>query len=386
MLSGNSVVLGLVTFKGVVVVVIRQLRQNLLAFLTSTEALGKKFFKISELGGNLGRESLIHSFGYVMTRILYFPTIEVPQNSWLRQSLLYWDGISSMVPEEFWLEPERLGDDMRQLVLDGIIQQEAIYPNISKMSGFEKNFIDHLERTKPRRQEGNYRFNIHLEKLGQGELGEYLVRNDLAETTGGPWMRTDADVANDFMPYLATCIANRTKNKFVASTDDAGSFARLSHDEFSRIRFTQSAIERLLPYPNKKVDFRDIVEFRDENKKLLDSLRREVRLRIDRNLLLDSETVSERIDIEIEDLRERSEQLASKMGKRKWGRVGFGGFTGLGASILGSEPLLDSVVNATDGAVALGLASAIATTLSGLKKENPRGYTAYTALAHAQFG
>jgi hypothetical protein len=33
--------------------------------------------------------------------ILYYPTINIPTNSWLRNSLLYWDEISSIVPQDY---------------------------------------------------------------------------------------------------------------------------------------------------------------------------------------------------------------------------------------------------------------------------------------------
>jgi hypothetical protein len=32
--------------------------------------------------------------------ILYYPTMSVPNGGWLRQALLYWDQIGSIVPEE----------------------------------------------------------------------------------------------------------------------------------------------------------------------------------------------------------------------------------------------------------------------------------------------
>ena len=32
--------------------------------------------------------------------ILYYPSIALPNNTWLRQALLYWDQISSVVPKD----------------------------------------------------------------------------------------------------------------------------------------------------------------------------------------------------------------------------------------------------------------------------------------------
>ena len=32
--------------------------------------------------------------------ILYYPTIDVPRKDWLRHALLYWDQVSSIVPDD----------------------------------------------------------------------------------------------------------------------------------------------------------------------------------------------------------------------------------------------------------------------------------------------
>src|SRR5690242_17951955 len=33
-------------------------------------------------------------------RILYYPTINIPSGQWLRQAILYWDEIASIVPKD----------------------------------------------------------------------------------------------------------------------------------------------------------------------------------------------------------------------------------------------------------------------------------------------
>jgi hypothetical protein len=33
--------------------------------------------------------------------ILYYPTISVPTGNWLRQAILYWDEVSSIVPKSW---------------------------------------------------------------------------------------------------------------------------------------------------------------------------------------------------------------------------------------------------------------------------------------------
>lgn len=118
----------------------------------------------------------------------------------------------------------------------------------------------------------------------------------------------------------------------------------------------------------------------------MDALRKEVQLRIERAVLLGEHNLDKRINLENGDLRSEADTPAEKMKRRWWGGVTFGGLSDLGAAVLGAEPLLDGALSTVDGAVGLGLASAIATTLSGLRRTGPTGYTAYATLAHQRFG
>jgi hypothetical protein len=70
--------------------------------------------------------------------ILYYPTINIPSNSWLRHSLLYWDEISSIIPQSGnnkYLH--HLSSDIHYLIDEG--QFRAMRPEdlISKTSNWE---------------------------------------------------------------------------------------------------------------------------------------------------------------------------------------------------------------------------------------------------------
>lgn len=79
--------------------------------------------------------------------ILYYPTIDVPSNSWLRNSLLYWDKVSSIVPQNIDVETE-LSRDIHYLIDEN--QFTPIRPdelienpeNFQFLQKFEKEFVD----------------------------------------------------------------------------------------------------------------------------------------------------------------------------------------------------------------------------------------------------
>lgn len=219
-------------------------------------------------------------------------------------------------------------------------------PNTSRMPNFEKNFIQFLSQRQ--RNATKIRSNwvhVHVEKLGYGKLSEHLQRTGLATFDGGSWMLVEPQTANEFMAYLATCIANQTKqSKFIASTDDPKKLGLLASNKSEMARLTHKAIDAILPSPVEDVDIRDIVDFRDSNKQHLDALRSEVKLRVERSILTNSNNLDELFDLEIADLKNQANKLSTKMKQRNWGLIGFGSFTGLGSAILGAEPLLDGAV------------------------------------------
>lgn len=42
-----------------------------------------------------------------MNSLLYYPYINLPKNNWTIRALLYYDNVNSIVPEQYFNEPER---------------------------------------------------------------------------------------------------------------------------------------------------------------------------------------------------------------------------------------------------------------------------------------
>jgi hypothetical protein len=75
--------------------------------------------------------------------ILYYPTIDVPTGDWLRQALLYWDEVGSIVPEQ-WEHSHHYRDDIRYLKDEG--QFRAFRPELLTQSPAFDRARKNLER------------------------------------------------------------------------------------------------------------------------------------------------------------------------------------------------------------------------------------------------
>ena len=86
-------------------------------------------FDVSAWGGIMGQT------------ILYYPKINILDGAWLRNAILYWDEVPSIVPDESYsdLSPE-------WLYLQKLGVYKAVYPQDLFFSEFAEDFCDTIEK------------------------------------------------------------------------------------------------------------------------------------------------------------------------------------------------------------------------------------------------
>jgi len=80
--------------------------------------------------------------------LLYYPSINIPNGAWLRNSLLYTDQLSTIVPFSD-IDDKRLNDDMRILFDEGQYHPISVFNELQsspqEFSKFQQNFMDIIE-------------------------------------------------------------------------------------------------------------------------------------------------------------------------------------------------------------------------------------------------
>lgn len=56
-----------------------------------------------------------------MHNLLYYPYINLPQTDWTIRTLLYYDKIGSIVPQQYYYAPERYDPFMREMIANELI-------------------------------------------------------------------------------------------------------------------------------------------------------------------------------------------------------------------------------------------------------------------------
>ncbi len=222
--------------------------------------------------------------------ILYYPTINIPTNSWLRHSLLYWDELSSIVPQS-WDNKylSKLSPDINYLLEEGhfrpikpdeLIRQSE---NWEALEEFEKEFMEIIQsppfkkfiKSKPFRQS-----KLHIDKVRGTELVSRIHSNktsgnlyhflrDLGfasvDKKNGEWYLFENHVALIYMSLLAKYLANVDKKQTTIGTD----FKIYEKFNFKRVNETEGFpvvslnLSNILPSPVPNVPLEKIIDFKN---------------------------------------------------------------------------------------------------------------------------
>lgn len=212
--------------------------------------------------------------------ILYYPNINIKNDQWLRNALLYWDNISSIVPYRNF---EYLSSDLSYLRDEEIY--EPIYPqNLFKSEynyDFERTFIKRLELYGD--SKSSKRARIHKDKVQSPELLELIYKakippglekiidnnNYINDYNADGWMEIDEKIAQIYMRTLAEYSIKTSDKEMVLGTDNKTK--RKEIYPYSRNLRTASQcceinIVDCLPQPSLDTSLEDIIRFKEQRK------------------------------------------------------------------------------------------------------------------------
>jgi hypothetical protein len=223
--------------------------------------------------------------------ILYYPTINVPSGSWFKQSLLYWDQVSSIVPaDRDGNEKLELNSDITYLLQEHEFQPvfpEPFFQNWQRVKSFSDELVETLDSPKFLRMllpVGERRFSATIHKFKMNyEILEILERRGLIFDRDRNiyhgrrrWVRVENIAALVYMGILAKHIG-RTMH-FTPGTDQAVYehviFAPLEPDD--RRLAAQLSLRELLPIPHAYTPVQEIVAFKRKRRDELLRFRQEI--------------------------------------------------------------------------------------------------------------
>lgn len=266
--------------------------------------------------------------------ILYYPTIKIEDGVWLRNALLYWDKVSSIVPGSNY--SGKNSAEVEYLRDAGLY--EPIYPIEMQIDeDLCKEFCKKVKKNIKRHKNYSQSYSkIHIDKMRMtnmiyiektpSSILDYLLDEGIAKRNcDGPWINMNEHDANVYMATLARYLA-RIHGNVEIGTDSSRKFLypfiqERSKKKIDRQIYLNIAMQEILPVPNLDIPLEDIIDFKNQYKSELKCFKR----RIDQfqgslSACENVEELQERIwalRIEIESDLQEIDEIMSENGIRK---------------------------------------------------------------------
>jgi len=198
--------------------------------------------------------------------LLYYPTIEFQNETWVKAALTFWDEIYRIVPSNYIVNDS---DEIKIAVKEGFIKNIEL--NEADLSLTAKEFMDFCDTLKfyPDGFETSpYQIKIHENKI-DSRLKPFF--NDFSrDFTNDGFYVIPQELANGYMFFLSNTISKRrnipklTDNPdlFAAMSyfDVEGNFDELLYNDKSSEIYTNLMIENLIPADIESIAMSNILE------------------------------------------------------------------------------------------------------------------------------
>lgn len=281
--------------------------------------------------------------------VLYYPDIAFPNQQWIRQTILYWDELGSIVPEQLWNELQcyqykdaeinqlnDLGlyrpffpDDLRRK--GGSSLQDQFYDEFfQRLDYFDHNhtFQDN-EPCYPIFESKEMRAHL-FDDLKQRGLATRKYKGAIAvSNVNQSIIYLEMSTADIYMSLLAEYLAGNDTNITIPYTDQRRSvdYAFGTLDSTGGSNSAEIFFDHVLPVPAEDVSLDTIIEFKEDHRsellqfrKLIDSFQVEMQSITDPRSLRDF-SIRCQEDIEL-GVRNLQEDLKDHKIETRWGTFG----------------------------------------------------------------
>jgi hypothetical protein len=315
----------------------------------------------------------------MFTRALYYPSIHLPDNQWLRRAILYWDEVNAIVPEAVasdiprdhvsrtlkaagvcrWISPEEaLEKTSVQDTIDEFVAAVSREEYL-RSSGSRDQYIDrtriHVGKipVKPRKNT-----SVHPDKVSLSfeermtELGLIVGRDNEG------WLLMKRSVGDLYLAFLAGAIARLYGLEPITDrwhNDNVLVCSQLETNPAEHQVMTKFILEDLLPAPSEDASVKKILEFRVKHEEELLRFRRAIREFIESLEGLSNQELLERLDAKKDDVREQSLMLARKLKENRLGTT----LSVLEVSVPNKAEGLTALISLPMGAVIGGINAAM---------------------------
>ena len=277
-----------------------------------------------------------------MNNLLYYPYINIPITDWTIRTLLYYENIGSIVPQEYFDEPKLHYDsEMLRLVNADLVTPinpiqvldrpwQAMQPFIEfikdsedQLKARQHNFNHHKSS---RINAGKFNLsNINAQKF-DGEVLYSLVQLGLATHDRGNLYQVETTTANLLMRFLAEILSSKLQRRPITNKISGG---YMSISAAYQMRKRNRILEELIPFP-QTLDLDSLSEFKNRYRKLLLEFRTKVEIIVLDDMIIEGSAL---FDEKISEIKHRKEELTARMHESKFQKIVYGTISNVGSKL-----------------------------------------------------
>ena len=223
----------------------------------------------------------------MLTNSLYYPSILVPNDIWLRKAILYWDSINPIAPR---IISEQIPEKSVSKILEKEGLLKFIHPERLLEGGFGNALTDEfvrlikseqIQRRLPREESRIFQMRIHVDKFNDGMISSLRDANIYKENPNDRnWLLFEMNAGLIYMGFLATELSKRLGMEPITDKSQFSDLFLLSQFQPSvqKSNLLSLSLDKLLPAPKKNVDINKVIKFRKTNEAELLSFRSAIRV------------------------------------------------------------------------------------------------------------
>jgi hypothetical protein len=269
-------------------------------------------------------------------QILYYPYINLPRTDWTLRTLLYYDNVGSIAPQDYFYCPEDNYEPfMLELVRENLVTPINPFQVLDDPFNLLKPFLQYIEDEQQKIKKAQKRFfnrephhrmvRIHNNKFDD-EIFYVLINMGLAEKIDYQWYNVEVKIANHLMKYLASVISKKT-NRLPTTDFVKPKFWR--NESSNHEKKGETILDELIPFP-MDIDYKRLLKFKEKHQDLLNTFRNEVEeITLDNNIIVGTPL----FNIKLAKLKDSKEQISAKMNESQFGKIFFGSVCGIIAAV-----------------------------------------------------
>ena len=288
-----------------------------------------------------------------MSSLLYYPYINLPQSDWTIRALLYYDNVNSIVPAQYFYEPEYYNPFMREAIMHELITPINPMDVLNNPHEISRKFIEYLSARKDvierrRRLFSNQAHKIYCDKFlsaykqcklhvnkFDSNVFDYLMEIGLAERIDYDWYNVENKTANDLMFLLSSVIADNIQSIVATDKIDYCSSRIYPHNNDVELRNRQYKrdliLKNLIPYP-RQIDLTNLRRFKEKHCDLLTAFRNKVESIVLNQAIFPE---SKMFEVTLDELKMQKEELSARMNESHLGNINFGTIWGTISAAVG---------------------------------------------------